>query len=310
MIINVKREDDKGLIFSIQKFCIHDGPGVRTTVYMKGCSLRCKWCSNPESMSPCPEIMLFDMRCIKCESCIEACPKGAISFVDGLRTINWASCDECLKCAEACPTKAIEQTGTYISQENLLFEIEKDRIFYEESGGGVTFSGGEPLVQWKFILAVLKRCKERNIHTALDTTGNINGDIFEKVIKNVDLVLYDVKHLDTERHKEMTGIGNRLIVENLKNLKKMNQKAKVWLRIPIVPGYNDTQEFIRKLGDLAVDIRADKISLMPYHNLGEQKYERLGRIYPLKEVSFLQKEDVEKYKKKLQSFGLKVSIGS
>lgn len=172
-----KSEECKGLIFNIQKFSLHDGPGIRTTVFMKGCSLRCEWCCNPEALKTYPEIMTFDTRCIKSGNCIKACPKGAISVVDGMRKIEWEKCDQCQKCAEVCPAIAIERMGTYIAQEELLREIEKDRPYYDNSGGGVTFSGGEALVQWEFILAMLKKCKKRNLHTALDTSGNINWNI-------------------------------------------------------------------------------------------------------------------------------------
>jgi len=297
---------DKGLIFNIQGCSLHDGPGIRTTVFMKGCSLRCEWCSNPESINPYPEIMLFDMRCIKCGKCVAACPRGAITIVDGDRIINWERCDQCLKCAEVCPTQAIERVGRYISQEELLKEIEKDKLFYKHSGGGVTFSGGEPLVQWEFLLGVLKKCKERGIHTALDTTLNIHWNILEKVLPYVDLVLCDVKHLNSEQHKNKTGVSNRLILENVR---KMNPKYRCWLRVPIIPGYNDSNEYMKKLGEFAATLRVEKITLFPFHGLGEKKYESLGKVYSFRGVSAPKKEKMKEYQKTLQASGVEVTIG-
>jgi pyruvate formate lyase activating enzyme len=187
-----------------------------------------------------------------------------------------------------------------------LKEIEKDQPFYDNSGGGVTFSGGEPLVQWEFVLAMLKRCKERNLHTALDTTGNISWDILKSVLDYVDLVLYDLKHLDPEVHKEKTGIDNRL---SLENMERLNRKARYWIRIPVIPGFNDSNEHKDKLGEFAAHLEAEKISLLPYHKWGEQKYERMGRAYSFKGVSALQDEEVEKFKQRLEAYGLEVLIG-
>lgn len=300
----------QGLVFNIQRFCIHDGPGVRTTVYIKGCSLRCNWCSNPESWNTFPEIMPFDKKCIKCGACIQVCPNNAISWVNGARTIKWEECNQCLRCSEVCPAKAIEQIGFNISPHELLQEIEKDRIFYDLSEGGVTFSGGEPLVQWEFVLNALKLCKQHGIHTALDTTGNIRPDIFVQVLEFVDLMLYDVKHLNPQLHIERTGVDNQLILENLNNVKKVNPHTKLWIRVPVIPGFNDSPEYAIDLVNLAANTDADKISLMPYHSLGDHKFERLGRTYPLKGIPALQKVDVEEQQKILVNAGLSVSIGS
>ena len=224
----------------------------------------------------------------------------------GLRRVDWMKCDQCLKCVEVCPAGAIERVGKYISQEELLKEIEKDRLFYDNSGGGVTFSGGEPLVQWEFVLAMLKKCKEKNLHTSLDTTGNISWNILEKVLDHVDLVLYDIKHLDSGIHKTKTGIDNRLILENAK---KAARKSTMWLRMPLIPDYNDSDENISKLGEFADGIGVEKLSLLPYHSWGEAKYERLGRVYPFKEVSAPKEEKLEEIKQRLDAFGLEVTVG-
>jgi len=297
---------DQGLIFNIQKFSLHDGPGIRTTVFMKGCPLRCEWCCNPESVKIHPEIMLFDMRCIKCGQCIAACPKGAITIVDEKKIINWEKCDQCQKCAEVCPSGGIETIGKYISCDELVKEIEKDRQFYNSSGGGVTFSGGEPLLQWEFVLAMLKRCKAKNIHTCLDTTGYASWEILEKIIPYVDLVLYDIKHLDADCHRERTVVDNQLILENLA---KVVQKTMVWLRIPLIPGYNDSRDHLKKVGKFASALGVAKISLLPYHCWGEQKYDQLGRVYSAKGVLPPGEEDMEKYKEYLRGIGVVVAIG-
>jgi pyruvate formate lyase activating enzyme len=311
VVENTEREnaeqDKKGLIFNTQSYSIHDGPGIRTTIFLKGCPLRCHWCSNPESQSPQSEIMLFDRKCIKCGKCIETCPKKAITVVNDTRTVNWAICNQCLQCAEVCPAEAIERVGNYMSQEELVAQIEKDRPYFENSGGGVTFSGGEPLMQWEFLLGVLKKCKEKNIHTALETCGHVAGDIFQEVLRYVDLVLYDLKHLDPVRHKEGTGVTNRLILENLEKISQGN--IRFWLRVPLIPGFNDSPEYIKTLGEFASETRAEKISLMPFHCWGEGKYERLGKIYRYKGVPDGTVEEAEKLKKILEGFGVTVSIG-
>lgn len=295
-----------GLIFDIQKFSLHDGPGIRTTVFMKGCHLRCEWCSNPEGVKAYPEIMTFDTRCIKCGHCIKACPIGAISEVEGMRIIEWEKCDQCRKCAEVCPSGGIETMGKYISCDELMKEIEKDRLFYESSGGGVTFSGGEPLLQWEFLLAMLKRCKAENIHSCLDTTGCASWETMVNIIPYVDLVLYDIKHLDADCHSKRTGVDNRLILENLS---KVAQKARLWLRIPLIPGYNDSRDHLKKVGEYAFALGVEKISLLPYHCWGEQKYDRLGRVYSAKRILPSSEEDVNKYKEYLKDIGVEVVIG-
>jgi pyruvate formate lyase activating enzyme len=296
----------KGLVFNIQKFSLHDGPGIRTTVFMKGCSLACRWCSNPESMNRYREIMIYDVRCIGCKKCVEACPIGAIVFTERGREIDWDRCDNCLECARVCPSKAIECTGDYMTIDEVVKKVEDDRIFYENSNGGMTVSGGEALVQSKFVRELLKKCREKGIHTALDTTGNAPWQDIESVLEYVDLVLMDIKHMDTEMHKKGTSVGNELI---LGNARKIAKRVRIWIRIPLIPDYNDSEANIIRVAKFASDIAAEKVSVLPYHDLGSSKYPKLGRVYPMEGTTPPTEEAVERVRKTIESFGLEVEIG-
>jgi len=303
-----KPDKDKGLVFNIQRFSIHDGPGIRTTVFFKGCPLACQWCSNPESISSSIEIMTYDVKCIKCGHCIEVCHEKAISIVDDMRSIDRSRCNLCLECVKICPSGAIEQAGKYFNVEDLVEEIEKDRIFFNNSGGGVTFSGGEPLSQWRFLVEVLKSCKERGLHTALDTTGYAAWDIFEQVLDYTDLVLYDLKHFDTDIHRKYTGVKNDII---LKNIAQTVEKKKTWIRVPVIPRFNDNEEYMRMLIELILKLNnrnIEKVSLLPYHSWGEQKYERLGQLYPYKDIEPLEEDKLAGFEEMIQSVNLEVTL--
>ena len=273
---------------------------------MKGCPLNCKWCSNPESVHPYPEIMTYDEKCIGCQRCVEICPLGAISFGDKGREIDRARCNLCLKCAEVCPSGAIQRVGNYMTVDEALAQVQSDLLFYQNSGGGVTISGGEPLLQWEFVTKVLQRCKDNGIHTALDTTGHVPWQRMEKVLEYVDLVLYDVKHMDTVKHKEGTGVGNELILENAG---KTAAKARTWLRVPLIPGYNDSDWNIVKLAEFALSINAEKVSILPYHEWGASKYSRLGRTYQMEGTPTPNEDCVQKVKNILESSRLPVGVG-
>lgn len=300
-------DKNKGLIFNIQKFSLHDGPGIRTTVFMKGCPLSCKWCSNPESIKPYPELMTHDIKCIRCGKCVEACPQEAIKVIDDLRRVDRSKCNLCMDCVKVCPSGALQQSGSYISLDELVAEVEKDRLFYLNSGGGVTFSGGEPLLQWEFIREALRRCKEQGLHTVLDTTGCASWDIMERVLDYVDLVLYDVKHIDPDKHREYTGVDNQLIMDNAV---KTTAKVRTWLRIPVIPGFNDSEADIRRIVEFGKELSIEKISLLPYHAFGEHKYESLGRDYPWKGTQPPPEEYIQQLQEIVETCGLAVTVGS
>ncbi|MBM3167169.1 MAG: glycyl-radical enzyme activating protein [Chloroflexi bacterium] len=298
----------KGLVFNIQRYSIHDGPGIRTTVFLKGCPLKCKWCSNPESINPSPELMVRESQCDGCGKCVEPCTHHAIELHDDHVHIDRSKCDLCLKCAEACPRGAIELSGKYMSVEEALEECSKDEIFYQNSGGGVTLSGGEPLYQPEFTLNLLQACKEKALNTAIDTSGFANWKIIEKMLPYIDLVLYDIKHLDPEMHASATGVSNEVILDNLQKIVKSG-KTRVWIRIPVIPNFNDSETYIEKLAKTLVGMPAEKISLLGYHEWGKSKYFSLGKEYPLNGCAPLAEERLESLKDIMQSRGLQVTIG-
>lgn len=298
--------NNRGLVFNIQKFSLHDGPGIRTTVFVKGCSLACKWCSNPESINRYQEIMIYDVRCIGCKKCVAACPTGAIVLTERGREIVWDKCNNCLECAKVCPSKAIECTGQYMTVDEVVKKIEDDRTFYKNSNGGMTVSGGEAMVQAKFVGELFKKCRGKGIHTTLDTTANAPWEELENILEYVDHVLVDIKHMDPKMHKKGTGVGNEVII---KNAERIAARVRTWIRIPLIPGYNDSESNIKKVAEFAAAIGAEKISVLPYHELGSAKYPKLGRIYKMKKIKLPAEEDVARVGKIIESYGMKVEIG-
>jgi len=272
-----------GRIFNIQRFSIHDGPGIRTTVFFKGCPLRCLWCHNPESLEPHSEIVFFPAKCIACRQCFEACPTGALALADGERRYEKARCRLCGRCVDACYADALVMEGRTATSEEVVAEILKDRAFYETSGGGATLSGGEPLLQADFAADLLARCHAAGIHTCLDTAACVPWAAFEKALPHVDIVLLDLKIMDPERHRAVTGAGNERILANARRLAGADRP--VIVRVPIVPGYTDDEANIAAIGDFAREFpRLDYVELLPYHRFAEAKYRRLGRAYELEGV--------------------------
>jgi pyruvate formate lyase activating enzyme len=265
-------------------------------------------CSNPESINPSPELMFRESQCDSCGKCVDSCAVHAIKLQDGHVHIDRSICDLCLKCADVCPKNAIELSGKYMSIEEALEECSKDEVFYHNSGGGVTLSGGEPLYQPEFTLNLLKACKENALNTAIDTSGFANWNVIEKALPYIDLVLYDIKHLDPEMHSSATGVNNEVILDNLQKIIKSG-KSRVWIRIPVIPNFNDSEAYIEKLAETLLGIPAEKISLLGYHEWGKSKYVSLDRDYPLNGCAPLTEEKLESLKAIMQSRGLQVTIG-
>lgn len=296
-----------GTIVNIQKYSIHDGPGIRTTVFLKGCALNCWWCHNPESQNPKPEIMFFKERCTSCGSCIKRCPQKAIEFVEGYPVVDESKCTLCGKCSDFCPSNARELIGKEITVKDLMKEIIKDEAFYDESNGGVTFSGGEPLLHADYLNNVLKSCKSKGIHTTIDTSGFAAWEQFEKIVDNVDLFLFDIKHMNNEKHMEYMGVGNEVILENLKKLSERG--SNIYIRMPIIAGVNDDDENIDKAVDFISKLNIIHVNLLPYHKMGMDKYRRLNMAYKLSGLEMPSDEVMSKIADKFKKAGIKIKIG-
>jgi pyruvate formate lyase activating enzyme len=297
-----------GTVFDIKKFSIHDGPGIRTTVFFKGCPLRCWWCHNPESQALGPELMVRANRCIQCEACLSACTHGAISRDSGVISTDAAKCVACGACAEVCYAEARQIVGREMTVAQVVAEIERDVPFYDESGGGVTFSGGEPLLQPGFLLALLRACQEREIHTALDTCGFAPWETLDRVREYVDLFLYDLKLMDDDGHLKFTGVSNELILRNLQALSRRGHNVVV--RVPVIPGINDDDENVRRIGTFAAALPSlQRVDLLPYHHAGAQKYHRLHKVYELPDARPPSDGRMAEIGQVLRGFGLHVKIG-
>jgi len=296
-----------GLVFNIQRFSVHDGPGIRTTVFMKGCPLSCLWCSNPESQDFGPQLMTRDIKCSGCGACAQSCPQSAIRIGTHGRHIDWDRCDQCLKCVDACQYGALARSGNKMGVEAVLEEVMRDRLFYKNSGGGITVSGGEPLLQSEFTGALLQACKIEGLHTAVDTTGYVAWSKIQQVAPWADLMLWDIKHLDPLEHERATGVGNQLILENVKRASAL---TRIWLRIPLIAGFNDGDDHMLAVIALALKINAKKISLLPYHEGGRSKNDQIGRAYPYIGDHAPTDERVSRLKTMINDAGIDVGIGN
>lgn len=295
-----------GTVFDMQRFSLHDGPGIRTIVFLKGCPLHCRWCSNPESQNNSPIVMYKKSDCFKCGRCISVCKVGAISF-DNETHIDREKCTGCGECTNVCPSGALVLKGKTMTIQQAIKELKKDATIFRRSDGGVTLSGGEPLVQHDFASQLLLACKSQGWNTAIETTGFGSSEAIEKVIPYVDTVLLDIKHIDPYTHKKFTGISNEVI---LKNAKRISQITKTVVRVPIIPGFNysykdieDIAKFVKTLNNV------DTIHLLPYHTFGENKYDLLGIEYTLDGLKRLSKEDLNEHKRIVESHDIKCIIG-
>ena len=284
----------KGTIFNIQKFSVNDGPGIRTTVFMKGCPLRCLWCHNPESNSVKQELFYDPRKCISCRACMAVCDNGCHIFDEAEHTFIREGCTACGKCASVCMAGALEAVGDEKTVEEVIAEVMKDEVFYENSGGGMTLSGGEPMMQFDFTYELLKAAKEKGLHTCIETCGYAKEEQYRKIADLVDIFLFDYKETDPVKHKEYTGSDNRLIINNLKMLDDMG--CNIILRCPIIPTLNDRDDHLSGIADMANILKnVLEINIEPYHPLGSGKSDMLGKEYALKELTFPEEATVQEW---------------
>ncbi|HEY43827.1 MAG TPA: glycyl-radical enzyme activating protein [Anaerolineae bacterium] len=299
---------EHGLVSRIQRYSIKDGPGIRTTVFIKGCSMRCEWCCNPELINPHQEILKDHKVCIHCGECFFTCPEDAIYEDHDEYVINHAVCTACGICVEVCPAGAYELIGRSMSVDELVAELMKDRIFYEVSGGGVTFSGGEPTLQHRFVRRVAQELKGDQIHVTLDTCGNVPWENLQSLMDVVDLVLYDIKLVNNDKHIQFTGTSNEVIMQNAKKLSDAG--IPLIIRLPLLPGINDTTGEINEMANFIEKLESVKqIDILPYHKLGMGKYQMLGREYQLERLEPPDRDQLEQLREIIQAHGFKVTIG-
>ena len=298
----------EGVIFDIKKYAIHDGPGIRTTVFFKGCPLACRWCHNPEGISVASQRIYWPERCVGCGDCIQVCPqKGITPAADGMQS-DTEKCNLCQTCAEHCPSAAVEFAGRKVTVSEVVHQIEKDTVFYDQSGGGVTLSGGEPLLQPEFLLGLLDACGKLDLHRTVDTTGYADAGLLLKVAQNTDLFLYDLKLMDAAKHRDFTGVSNRLILDNLKLLSR--KKARIQVRVPIVPGINADADNISRTADFVSTLPGvENIAILPFHNSARGKYGRLGMDCFASDIESPGDELMKTIAGWLEHSGLKVKIG-
>ena len=303
--------ENRGHIYNIQHYCIHDGPGIRTDVFFKGCNFHCPWCANPESISHCRQLSFMAHKCTQCGLCIKKCPGQALSLSTEDRIDN-KKCDLCGNCVRYCPKNCYTVYGKEYTVDELISEIEKDMPYYKNSGGGVTVTGGEPTLQYSFLVEFLSSCKERGIHTAMESNVSCSREVIHQLAPYVDLFLADVKHMDSMIHRQVIGQGNEAVLNNIRYLTSELKKT-VAIRVPCIPGFNVTDENMNNLKEFALEIQKtgclQMVHLLPYHNLGMGKYASLGMNYSMQNVRPLTETELLSYKNSMEEAGLQVKIG-
>lgn len=305
--VNSNESDLQGNVFDIERFAINDGPGIRTIVFLTGCPLRCLWCANPESQKPDPKLMYWEKRCLGCKQCIKVCEPGALSWDNGIK-LDRSKCTLCGKCAEACNSEALTIVGKKMSVTDVFKQVNKDAAFYEISDGGITFSGGEAFAQPRFLLALAKEAKVQGYHTCVETTGYVEWDILRDIMPYIDIFLYDIKCMDNELHKTITGVGNELILKNYLRLLEYGKKTVV--RFPLIPTKTDSDDNILKIIEFVKNHNpCGRIDILPYHRLGISKYDRLGMAYNLVDILPPTAERTEEIRKLFEDNGFNVLVG-
>ena len=291
-----------GIVFNIQKFSVNDGPGIRTVVFLKGCPLRCAWCANPESQMTREQVLWEKDKCIHCGHCVEICPEAAVKNEAKQIRIDLKRCSGCRACVAECPAQALKMEGERKSVREVLDVVMQDLPFYEESGGGLTLSGGEMLMQPDFAWNLLTAAKEEGLHTCSETTGMASSEVFTRVTEPVDELLFDLKHWNEEAHKEGTGVSNALPIANMRTA--IHSGKSVLPRIPVIPGFNDSLTDAEELAKLLRTLGAKRCQLLPFHQFGENKYDLLGRDYRYRDVPALHREDLETYRQIMTQIGM------
>ena len=305
---NREPRDVEGRIFDIQFFSIHDGPGIRTTVFFKGCPLNCRWCHNPESIKPDPEIGFSPAKCIGCGACVNECVHGAHRFEGEIHVYDRDVCRACGRCVSVCDTAALEMAGRRVSVREVIDEVLKDRAFYETSNGGITLSGGEPLWQAEFACAVLTAARDEGLHTCVDTSGHVPWNVLKNFPRLTDLFLYDIKCLDDELHSELTGVGSGLILDNLQRLDARG--ADILIRVPFIPDINVHEGFVEGLAKLYRAMKNCRgVEVLPYHELAQSKYERFGKPFLGQDVKSPTDEVVGVFVDTLRGLGVQAERG-
>lgn len=299
----------KGVVFDIKRYAIHDGPGIRTTVFFKGCPLSCRWCHNPEGIVGGRQLMFRSSRCLGCGECVKACPEGAVQMMDGKASIRLSACRLHEACVDACPTEALQVIGQSFTVRELMEEIEKDLVFFDESGGGVTFSGGEPLSQFPFLMECLQACRKRGIRTCIDTSGMAPYEHLAAAAAFTDLFLYDIKLMDETRHLKETGVSNRQILDNL--IKLSAENTSIVVRIPLIPSVNDDRDNLRRtIHFLQENTSIRRVSLLPYHTIADRKYDSLQALRKMEGVFPHTEQQVQAVTAYFKKHGLEVRTGS